>query len=64
MVKSSHEVVTFGGGLVASNFDFLESLFPVPVNFGALAQRYCYADPNSCVMKLGMIGETVVNLMF
>lgn len=49
---------------MASNFKFLETEFPVLANFGKLAERYCYTDPNSCLMKLGMIGETIVNLMF
>lgn len=47
-----------------SNFDFLEKDFPVLANFGGLAEQYCYSDSNSCLLKLGMIGETVVNLMF
>ncbi|WP_303791184.1 type I restriction-modification system endonuclease [Anaerotruncus colihominis] len=47
-----------------SNFCFLEKDFPVLFNFGQLAEEYCYSDPNSCLMKLGMIGETIVNLMF
>lgn len=49
---------------MASNFKFLEKTFPVLANFGDLAERYCYTDPNSCQMKLGMIGETIVNLIF
>ena len=49
---------------MASNFKFLEKEFPVLANFGNLAEKYCYTDPNSCLMKLGMIGETIVNLMF
>ena len=47
-----------------SNFCFLEKDFPVLFNFGQLAEEYCHSDPNSCLMKLGMIGETIVNLMF
>lgn len=47
-----------------SNFCFLEKDFPVLFNFGQLAEEYCYSDSNSCLMKLGMIGETIVNLMF
>ncbi len=47
-----------------SNFNFLENDFPVLANFGKLAEKYCYSDSNSCLMKLGMIGETIVNLMF
>lgn len=38
--------------------------FPVLANFGRLAEKYCYSDSNSCLMKLDMIGETIVNLMF
>lgn len=49
---------------MASNFKFLESEFPILARFGNLAEQYCYTDPNSCLMKLGMIGETIVNLMF
>ena len=47
-----------------SNFDFLKKDFPVLYNFGIQAERYCYNDSNSCLMTLGMIGETIVNLMF
>lgn len=47
-----------------SNFAFLQDRFPVLANFGSLAERYCYTDSNSCLMKLGMIGETIVNLIF
>ncbi|MBQ9345842.1 MAG: type I restriction-modification system endonuclease, partial [Oscillibacter sp.] len=47
-----------------SNFLFLKDRFPVLANFGSLAERYCYTDANSCLMKLGMIGETIVNLIF
>lgn len=49
---------------MVSNFKFLESEFPILAKFGGLAEQYCYTDPNSCLMKLGMIGETIVNLMF
>lgn len=47
-----------------SNFAFLESKFPPLASLGALAESYLYSDSNSCLMKLGMIGETIVNLMF
>ncbi len=47
-----------------SNFSFLQNTFPVLANFGGLAEQYCYSDTNSCLMKLGMIGETIVNLIF
>ena len=49
---------------MTSNFAFLKDWFPVLANFGSLAEKYCYSDSNSCLMKLGMIGETIVNLMF
>ena len=47
-----------------SNFSFLEGRFPVLANFGSLAELYCFTDPNSSLIKLGMIGETIVNLIF
>lgn len=47
-----------------SNFDFLEKEFPVLAEFGKKAEMYLYSDSNSCLMKLGMIGETIVNLIF
>lgn len=47
-----------------SNFEFLRDSFPVLANFGELAEKYLYSDSNSCLMKLGMIGETIVNLIF
>ena len=47
-----------------SNFDFLIKDFPVLAQFGQKAEAYLYSDSNSCLMKLGMIGETIVNLMF
>ena len=52
-----------GVRLMKSNFAFLNTHFPVLANFGALAEKYCYSDSNSCLIKLGMIGETIVNLM-
>lgn len=47
-----------------SNFDFLSRNFPVLANFGKLAEQYCFSDANSCLIKLGMIGENIVNLIF
>ena len=47
-----------------SNFEFLKDSFPVLTNFGELSEKYLYTDSNSCLMKLGMIGETIVNLIF
>ncbi len=48
---------------MVSNFEFLEKDFPVLANFGELAEKYCYSDSNSCLMKLGMIGE-IMNSIF
>ncbi|WP_207740832.1 type I restriction-modification system endonuclease [Alkalibacter mobilis] len=47
-----------------SNFIFLKDSFPVLESLGNAAENYLYNDPNSCLIKLGMIGETVVNLMY
>lgn len=47
-----------------SNFEFLSQEFPVLANFGKLAEQYLFTDSNSCLMKLGMMGETIVNLIF
>lgn len=47
-----------------SNFNFLKSDFPILATLGKQAEKYCFSDPNSCLMKLGMIGETIVKLIF
>lgn len=47
-----------------SNFEFLEKTFPVLSNLGSMAENYLYSDTNSCLIKLGLFGETTVNLMF
>ncbi len=46
-----------------SNFEFLDQSFPVLYNLGETAERYLYSDANSCLIKLGLFGETIVNLM-
>jgi len=46
-----------------SNFAFLEKSFPVLANLGSTAESYLYTDTNSCLIKLGIFGETIVNLM-
>ena len=58
------KLVSGEGGVMVSNFDFLKNTFPVLANFGELAEKYLYSDSNSCLMKLGMLGETIVNLCF
>ena len=47
-----------------SNFSFLEADFPILYKYGCLAEAYLYNDPNSCLFKLGQMGETIINLMF
>lgn len=47
-----------------SNFEFLEETFPVLAKLGEMAENYLYSDSNSCLIKLGLFGETIVNLMF
>ena len=47
-----------------SNFDFLAEKFPVLAHLGRLAEKYLYSDSNSCLFKLGMMGETMIKLMF
>lgn len=46
-----------------SNFLFLEKAFPVLVQIGSTAEEYLYPDTNSCLIKLGLFGEMVVNFM-
>lgn len=46
-----------------SNFSFLAEKFPILSQIGILAEKYLYSDANSCLIKLGMLGETIVNLM-
>ncbi|WP_302358450.1 type I restriction-modification system endonuclease [uncultured Mitsuokella sp.] len=47
-----------------SNFSFLAEHFPVLARFGQQAELYWQSDANACLMKLGMIGETVVQLIY
>lgn len=49
---------------MTSNFAFLTEKFPSLAQLGRLAETYCTSDPNSCLIKLGMMGETMVNLMY
>jgi len=48
---------------VDSNFSFLEERFPALEKLGNLAEGYLYSDPNSCLIKLGMMVELTVNYM-
>lgn len=46
-----------------SNFVFLQNDFPVLYQIGIISEKYLYTDSNVCLIKLGMFGETVVNIM-
>ncbi|OAB27010.1 type I restriction-modification system endonuclease [Paenibacillus macquariensis subsp. defensor] len=46
-----------------SNFIFLDRTFPILAQIGGTTEEYLYSDPNSCLIKLGLLGETIVNLM-
>lgn len=46
-----------------SNFLFLENEYPVLSRLGYLAEAYLYTDPNSCLVKLGMLAENIVGIM-
>lgn len=49
---------------MVSNFSFLQEKFPALARLGTLAEQYCFADANSALIKIGMLGETIINLMF
>ncbi|WP_253198565.1 type I restriction-modification system endonuclease [Clostridium estertheticum] len=49
---------------IKSNFDFLEERWPLLASIGSTAEKYIYTDSNSCLIKLGLFGESVVHLMF
>lgn len=46
------------------NFDFLISEFPALASYGNQADDYRLDDPNSALIKVGMIGESIVNLIY
>ena len=46
-----------------SNYAFLTAHFPELATIGSLAEDYLYTDSNTCLIKLGLFGETIVNLM-
>lgn len=43
-----------------SNFDFLSRYWPALAQIGANAENYVYSDPNTCIYKLGMFAERLV----
>ncbi len=46
-----------------SNFDFLQIEFPVLFQIANTAEKYIYSDASSCLFKLGLFGETLVNFV-
>lgn len=49
---------------MVSSFGFLDSDFPSLANLGRLAEAYRQSDPNSSLIKMGMIGESIVSMIF
>lgn len=49
---------------MSGNFDFLAEEFPALATFGNQAESYCKSDPNSSLIKIGMLGETLVSLIY
>lgn len=47
-----------------SNFKFLKDNFPSLENLGTLAETYLYTDPPSAIMKLGILCETMIELIY
>ena len=46
-----------------SNFSFMADKFPAIEKIGSLAEVYLYTDPNTCLIKLGLLAEIIVNYM-
>ena len=46
--------------VMKSNFQFIEKYWPEIARLGEAAEAYVYSDPNTCIAKLGMLGERVV----
>lgn len=49
---------------MASGFAFLNTYFPGLAETGEFAERYLYSDANSCLFKLGLLCEDIVNKIF
>lgn len=46
-----------------SNFAFLHEKFPELAELGLLAERYLHSDPQSCLMKAGLLCEGMIRVM-
>lgn len=49
---------------VKSNFNFLKEKWPLLTSIGSTAEKYIYTDSNSCLIKLGLFGESIIHIMF
>ena len=49
---------------MASNFAFLHEKFPELAKLGMLAEQYMRSDPQSCMMKAGLLCEGMIRVMF
>ena len=47
-----------------ANFGFLKENFPSLENLGTLAEGYLYTDPNAAIMKLGILCESIIELIY
>ena len=46
-----------------SNFQFLESHWIDLAKLGDLSEKYVYSDPNTSIIKQGMLSEVMVKYM-
>lgn len=46
------------------NFGFLQKNFPSLENLGTLAESYLYTDPSTAIMKLGILCESIIKLIY
>lgn len=44
-----------------SNFDFLQKEWPLVAKLVQTAENYIYDDPNSCLIKLGILSKKRIN---
>lgn len=47
-----------------SNFEFLKANFPSLENLGTLAETYLYTNPSTAIMKLGILCESMIELIY
>lgn len=47
-----------------SNFECLNEYYPQLAKLGIAAECYLYSDPNTCIYKLGLLSEIIVNAIF